>query len=176
LVISDLVSKTEHPLLKRRLNLLWVKTAALVEIQQEKRNRAGREALRTAAMICQKLRDDDHNVIKLVTALNKSLCTNTKNMQQCQDSSEKLNRFRNMTKYNLGFYADAVLDLVHNYPLDVLDTEKALLLADLEQRTYKGFMSFVKVLYEHVSRYSANEKQNRDGWYEDCVAVPFSDQ
>ncbi|WP_176225091.1 formylglycine-generating enzyme family protein [Methylomagnum ishizawai] len=169
--ISDLASQANHPLLRRRLNHVWGETARVIEFQNEDRRRAAREALRTAAMICQKLRDDEYNVIEPWENRKKAHCLRDTKGQDCLNDETRILKLKDRVANNLGFYADAVLELARSYPMDILTAEKDLLLTRIEQRRYQDFMPFVKLLYGHAQRYAADGKQNREAWYRDCAAV-----
>lgn len=174
--LRDLVEKARSPVLKRRLGVLQANLSAIVEAQSEKRSRAAREALRTAAMICQKLRDDELNLIRNLDLLYRSRCTENQTTSECRAFDTRLKTFRSRATYNLGFYSDAVLELTHSYPLEILTSEKNLLITDLQQRTYKDFIPFVKLFFEHVQHFSADGRQDRDGWYKGCIAVPLNEE
>ena len=170
--LSDLATKASQPTLKTRLSNLRVNLAAVIESRNEKRDQAAREALRTAGMICQKLHDDYAQVVKRFEELSAlKRCDSGANDPDCPVIKAKLAQFGGKIQFNKEVYADAVVKLSQNYPLEVLESQKNFLLSELERKAYKDFTLFVNKFYEHAKRFHENGKIITEEWYETCKKV-----
>ncbi len=170
--LRDLASKATDPNLRKRLEGLRVGLSAGIEARNEQRDRAAREALRTAAIICQKIRDDEVNVImKDNKLLGGEYCTTNPGAAPCELAKRKVVENKRKAEYNLGFYSDVVIELARNYPLEALTAQRNLLLASLETREFKDLVPFIKTLYEQIRIYAVDGTQNRGPWYSGCASV-----
>jgi len=173
----DLTNKATDPNLKKRLEGLRASLAANIEARNEQRDRAAREALRSASIICQKLRDDELNLISKAQSARDRYCQIEPAGDLCNTAATKLESYRSKAHYNLGLYADAVVEFQNTYPIDLLARQKDLLVSGIEARPYKDLIPFVKHLSEHVQAYARDGKLDRDVWYHSCSSVrPPSDQ
>ena len=170
--LKDLASKVADPNLRKRLEGLRVGFSAGIEARNEQRDRAAREALRTAAIICQKIRDDEVNIIKKDNKLLAGeYCTTNPGAAPCELAKRKVVENQRKADYNLGFYSDVVIELARSYPLEVLTAQRDLLLASLETREFKDLIPFIKTFYEHIRNYAVDGKQNRAPWYSGCASI-----
>lgn len=169
--IRNLSEQADHPLLKRRLEILWANLAKTISERDEKRSQAARESLRTAGLLCQKAHDDYSQVVKKWELLYKDdECDKNEKLQdaECVKYRNKLVPLREKMDFNKDIYADALIKLEQNYPWHVLEAQKDFLMLELERRKYKDFMFFLVHFYEQVKRFHNNGKIDSDGWYETC--------
>ena len=170
--LADLALKTNQPALKTRLSNLRVNLASIIESRNQKRDQAAREALRTAGMICQKLHDDYAQVVKRFDELSSlKHCESGSTDPDCPIIKAKLAQFNGKIQFNKEVYADAVVKLAQNYPLEVLESQKNFLLDELERKAYKDFSQFVNRFYEHAKRFHENGKIATEEWYDTCKKV-----
>ncbi|MFZ2405643.1 MAG: SUMF1/EgtB/PvdO family nonheme iron enzyme [Methylobacter sp.] len=170
--LSDLAEKANQPALKNRLYNLRADFQAIIEARNQKRDQAARETLRTAALICLKMHDDYIEVIRRYENILKlDKCINNFNDKDCRTSKERLEQINGKVFFTKQSYANTVMNLVQNYPLDVLETQKNFLLDDLQRNAHTDFIFFVKQFYEHAKRFHENNKIATDDWYESCKKV-----
>ena len=130
------------PNLRKRLEGLRVGFSAGIEARNEQRDRAAREALRTAAIICQKIRDNKVDLIKKDNKLLAGGCARADPGADLGIAKRKVVENQRKADYNLGFYSDVVIELARSYPLEVLTAQRDLLLASLETREFKDLIPF----------------------------------
>ncbi len=170
--LGELAATANHPVLKTRLNNLRDNLTVIIESRNQKRDQAAREALRTASMVCQKLHDDYNQVVKRFEALSiLKHCDIDSDDPDCSTINAKLTQFSGKTQFNKEIYADAVVKLTRNYPMNVLESQKDFLLAELERQVYKDFTLFVNHLYEHAKNFNANGKIATEEWHETCKNI-----
>ena len=171
--LLDLEGSIKDENLKKRLEIIRATLARTTERRNEFLDRAAREALRSGSIVCQKLRDDDFNLIKWTERGVKNNCDLNTSFakERCATLKNNLVEYREIAAYNLRNYADGLVEINQTYPLDILRQQKDLLLSSLKERAVLNLMPFVELIYQHVAGLANGGARNSQYWYDSCTSI-----
>ena len=123
--------------------------------------------------MCQKLRDDDFNLIKWTEKGIKNTCDLNTSFakERCATLKNNLAEYREIAAYNLRNYADGLVEISQTYPLDILRQQKDLLLSSLRERAVLNLVPFVELIYQHVAGLANGGAGNAQYWYDSCTSI-----
>ena len=169
-LVSKLSEKTDDTALKNQLNELSTQLNAQKAQYDEQLSRAAREALRTASILCQKLNDDNQELINKEKSYEILKCKQP--TSELKNSCDKIQIEDNKKVYNYNkrVYADAVLNL-SGFNLDMVKRQKELWVQEIETKAFTHIRLYPDIVYSHVEQYVKTGKMEIEHWNKSCTDV-----
>lgn len=158
---------------KKKLASIRSRFARNTERRNEFLDRAAREALRSGSIVCQKLRDDDFNLIKWTErGIQNNCALNTPFAnERCAALKNNLAEYRQIADDNLHNYADSLVEISQTYPLDILRQQKDFLLRSFKDRAVLNLIPFVELIYQQVAELVNGGTRDLTNWYSRCTSI-----
>lgn len=169
-LVSKLSEKTDDTALKNQLNELSAQLNAQKAQYDEQLSRAAREALRTASILCQKLNDDNQELINKEKSYVILKCNQP--TSELKNSCDKIQIEDNKKVYNYNkrVYADAVLNL-SGFNLDMIKRQKELWVQEIETKAFTHIRLYPDIVYLHIEQYIKTGKMEIENWNKSCTDV-----
>ena len=169
-LVSKLSEKTDDTALKNQLNELSTQLNAQKAQYDEQLSRAAREALRTASILCQKLNDDNQELINKEKSYEILKCKQPSSELKNSCDKIQIEDNKKVYSYNKRVYADAVLNL-SGFNLDMLKRQKELWVQEIETKAFTHIRLYPDIVYSHVEQYVKTGKMEIEHWNKSCTDV-----
>lgn len=156
--VEVLVAAVEEPDLKRRVQNLATVIKASIQTRNEQRDRAARSAARVGTYLARQLADGK----RLVEFKEKQIAALSGVNQSVRDSIAKsLEGDRKSLDFNLNYYLDTLVQLVAEYPDDVVGAQGEVLKRESEARGLGAINGFTDAFLGHARTLRRDGKLDR---------------
>lgn len=149
--------------LRARLERLSVTVAANIASRNEQRDRAAKVVLRLAAFLGRKLRDDIVRVAA-IRAIVKGREAAGSGAKLLATAKATLAASEAALEENFLYYADTLIEMVQDYPPDVLARQRDKLKVEFESRGLQALIPFVELYDRHAAAYRERRSVDREAW------------
>jgi hypothetical protein len=170
--LSAIAQASVDPNMQKRLRMLRSAMRTNIEMLNQQRNKAAREALRLGGVLCQKLRDENAAIEAFRKTLDACIKGFGAGYPRCRRYREKLKTDTTIIQYNLGVYADAVLATAQTYSEAVLDEQLQLLMTEISRKQFTALGPFIERFHVQVTDYGRSWRVQREIWNKECGSIP----
>jgi len=169
-LVSKLSEKIDDSALKNQLNELSAQLNAQKAKYDEQLSRAAREALRTASILCQKLNDDNQDLMGKEDRYKGFGCEQPTSEYKDRCAKIQLKNNQKVYNYNKLVYADAVLNL-SGFDLDMVKRQKELWVQEIETKEFTHIKPYPDLVYSQVEQYVKTGKMEIESWNKSCTDI-----
>lgn len=169
--VNHLSQNMDNTALVQQLNELSVELNAQKIRYDKQLNRAAKEALRTAVILCQKLKDDNYIIERRQSLYEGYRCDDNpekNHLKKCIKLSSSLQKKNKINGFNQQIFADSLINLT-SFGLETVSRQRNSWLQEIKARGFTHIAPYPNIIFYNVEQYTKTGQVDKKKWSRECI-------